>query len=238
MSEGNENDGRAGRKSAGAWGQVVTAVALIGGLGGALLFYQHTRSDKESASGAPAATCSKPAAGKTSPYLSGAQLCELLFVPDLDDLLGIPGEKARSTTTSGSTPPTDGGGLSGPYAQVSFPTWTVNLAATYRNLPMAQEVKIFGADAHQRTVLGHPAFSYADHAMKISLLPRSSGAVGSNATGAPATVLSVAMDPKGSGTSFEITLWHTDGTLPPDDSTLLHVAETLLPTLPGWTPTT
>ncbi|MFI0943145.1 DUF6215 domain-containing protein [Streptomyces sp. NPDC021020] len=224
-------------KSASAWGQAVMAVVLIGGFGAALLFFQHTHADKEHAHAAPAATCSKPSKPPVkSPYLSGAQLCELLYVPDLADLLGTPGEKAQSTTTSGSTPPTDDKGLSGPYAQVSFPTWTVNLAVTYHNLPMAQTVKILGADARQHTVLGHPAFSYADRAIRISLGSDSSS--GGSAPGAPSTVLSVSMDPQGSGKSFDLALWHTNGTLPPDDTTLLHLATTLLPTLPGWTPTT
>ncbi|WP_043181481.1 DUF6215 domain-containing protein [Streptomyces sp. NRRL F-5123] len=220
-------------KGAGAWGQAITAVVLIGGLGAALLIFRHTHPD-DGARSSPAVTCShdKPTA-KGSPYLSGTQLCELLYVPNLAELLGTPGEEAKSTTTSGSTPPTDDKGLSGPYAQVSFPTWTVNLAATYHNLPMAQVVKIFGADARQRTVLGHPAVSYADRAIRISL---GSGSGGS-APGAPSTVLSVSMDPAGSGKSFELTLWRTDGASPPDDTTLLRVADSLLPTLPGWTTT-
>lgn len=222
-------------KGAGAWGQAVTAVVLVGALGAALLVFRHTHPDSD-ASAPPAVTCSDdtPAAKASSPYLSGTQLCHLLYRPDLTELLGTPGETARSTTTSGSTPPTSDKGLVGPYAQVSFPTYTVNLAATYHNMPMAEEVKIFGADARQRRVLGHPAFSYADRALQIRF---GSGSSGGSGGGAPATVLSVAMDPQGSGRSFEVSLWRTDGALPPDDTTLLRVAEAVLPDLPGWTGT-
>ena len=234
-----ENDAQP--KGAGVWGQVITALALVGALGAALLIFRHTQA-KDSAAPPPAATCSdgksaKPtgAEGEKAPYLSGAQLCELLYRSDLAELLGTPGETAQSTTTSGSAPPADGASLSGPYAQVSFPTWTVNLAATYHNLPMAEEVKVFGADAQQRQVLGHPAFSYSDHTIEIRFHLGSGGS--QSGAGAPATVLSVAMDPKGTGGSFEVTLWRTDGSFPPDDATLLRVAETILPAIPGWTAT-
>ncbi|MFI0901290.1 DUF6215 domain-containing protein [Streptomyces sp. NPDC020983] len=234
MSGGNEN--QAQPKGPGAVGQVVTAVALIGALGAALLFYQHTHADEGPADDGRGTTCShdghaKPAAD--SPYLSGEQLCDLLFRPDLAGLLGTPGEKAKSTTTSGSTPPTDGKGLSGPYAQVSFPTYTVNLAASYGNFTVSAGLSIFGADAQRRSVLGHPALAYADRTMEIRFKPGSGSS--SSGHGAPARVLSVSMSPKDTGTSFDISLWRTDGAFPPDDATLLHVAEALLPGLPGWT---
>ncbi|WP_393053666.1 hypothetical protein [Streptomyces sp. LN549] len=43
----------------------------------------------------------------------------------------------------------------------------------------------------------------------------------------------MARDAKDSGGSFEPVLWREDGRVP-DDAAVLRVAETILPTVPGW----
>ena len=101
------NENGAPAQSASVWGQVITAVVLVGGLAVGLWSFTDTSS---SDSAAPrGATCSKEETGKASgtpaqgpAAVTAAQLCQVLNRPDLADLLGTPGEVAKSTSSSGS----------------------------------------------------------------------------------------------------------------------------------------
>ncbi|WUH91992.1 DUF6215 domain-containing protein [Streptomyces sp. NBC_00433] len=213
------------KKGEGTWGQAITAVVLVGGLGvGLWTVGKANAPSKDSAP--PAATCSTADPEKTaSAEVSRARLCELLDRPDLAALLGTPGEVAKSTGTSG------GGGskLFGPTAQVVFDTYTVSLTVQYDHLPVSEAATLLGDTVRKRTVLGRPAVSYADRTISFSLTAGGSG----NLPGHRAVVLSVARDAKDTGGSFEVALWRMDGGVP-DDAALLRVAETVLPTVPGW----
>ncbi|WP_051830360.1 MULTISPECIES: hypothetical protein [Streptomyces] len=83
--------------------------------------------------------------------------------------------------------------------------------------------------AKPATVLGHPAVTYSSNAMP--LIPAPDAKVG------PATRnLVVAQDPKApGGRAYEFAVFHQDGHSL-DDATLNRLAETILPTLPGWIP--
>lgn len=78
-----------------------------------------------------------------------------------------------------------------------------------------------------------PGAEPSDRTIQIRF--RLDGSGSSSAPGVPARVLTVARDAQDTGDFYEVTLWREDGAVP-DDATLLRVAETILPTLPGWTP--
>ncbi|SHM96436.1 DUF6215 domain-containing protein [Actinacidiphila paucisporea] len=219
-------------KGAGTWGQVITAVVLVGGLGVGLWTVERANTSAAKDSAPPAAVCSTAEPDQTaSAEVSRARLCELLNRRDLAALLGTPGEVAKSTGTSG------GGGskLFGPSAQVVFDTYAVSLTATYNRLPVADAATLLGGTARRRTVLGRPAISYADRTISVDLTIGGGGTGGGNLPGHQAFMLSVARDAKDTGGSFDVAVWRMDGGVPQDD-VLLHVAEAVLPTVPGWNP--
>ncbi|MFG1811976.1 DUF6215 domain-containing protein [Streptomyces sp. NPDC049040] len=225
-------------RGSGAWGQAVTAVVLVGALGAGLWAFQKTNSSQSAA--LPPATCSDGASdtapadsGKASGYVSGTQLCEALNRSDLAELLGTPGEEPKSASGSGGAF-TSGSGrrIDTPSAQVEFDTYTVNLSASYDGLPVAESAALFGDSARRQTVLGRPAFLYADRTISIRF--RLDGGDADSGPGVPARTVSVALDEKDSGGSVEVTLWRADGGFL-NDAVLLRVAEKVLPTVPGWT---
>ncbi|MEW2523036.1 hypothetical protein [Actinacidiphila alni] len=108
----------------------------------------------------------------------------------------------------------------------------MDLKATYDRLPVATYLPLLGADAQRRTVLGRPAVAYSDRTIRISF--RLDGGDSRSLPGLPARALSVAMDAKDSGGSYEVSIWRTDGAVP-DEAVLLRVAEEVLPAVPGWT---
>lgn len=218
-------------KGAGEWGQAVTALVLVGALGAGLWAYEKASSSADSTP--KAATCSPATPQKASPYLTAAQLCEALNRPDLAVLLGTPGEIAKSTGTSGSSLALAGGkNLPNPSAQVQLDTYTVNLAASYDHLPVAEYAELFKDDgARRQTVLGRTAVSYSDRTLDLSF--RFDGGESRSRPGVLARSLLVALDADDSGGSFELSLWRADGVVP-DDAMLAGLARTLLPTLPGW----
>lgn len=227
-------------KGTGAWGQAVTAVVMVAALTGGLWTIAKTSSSSSDNSAPKPATCSdgetakateKP--GKTPRRVSGQQLCEALNRPDLADLLGTPGEIAKSASGNGGTVDLAGGKeIDTPSARVEFENYTVTLSATYDGLPVAGSATLLGADALQRTVLGRPAVYYSQRTISIRF--RLDGS--DSGPGVPARVLSVAQGAKDSGGSFEVALWREDGWVP-DDAVLLGVAEQVLPTIPGWAAT-
>lgn len=223
-------------RGAGAWGQAVTAVVLIAALGFGVWTFQDTSAPYKEPG---PATCSdgdpEKAAetGKSPRRVSGAELCEALNRPDLAELLGTPGEIAKTANGSGSTfKPVGGEEIVTPSAEVEFGTYTVTLSAAYGGLPVAESAVFLGKGVEQRTVLGRPAVFYSDRTLSISF--RLDGSDARSGPGVPARVLTVAQDTKDSGGSFELALWREDGGWP-DDAALLRVAEKVLPTIPGWT---
>ncbi|MBY8882435.1 DUF6215 domain-containing protein [Actinacidiphila acidipaludis] len=231
------NESGAPAKGVSAWGQVVTAVVLVGGLGAGL--WTFTRSSSADST-PPAATCSdgQPAKASGTPRkrsgtISGAQLCAALNRPDLADLLGTPGETAKSASSSTSSLTLAGGKqIPNPSARVELGTYTVNLQASYDQLPVGEYAKVLGGDARPRTVLGRTAVLYSDRTIRVSF--RLDGGDSHSGPGVPARSLLLSLNLEDSGGSYEMTLWRTDGGAP-DDAVLVHLAEEVLPTLPGWT---
>jgi hypothetical protein len=223
---------KAPEKEASAWGQAVTAVVLVGALAAGLWVFEKT---SPSNTAPVAATCSEGDSGVPSGQASGEELCEALNRPDLAELLGTPGEIAKSTSGSGSgnLKLANGDEIATPSAQVELTTYTVNLAASYDHLPVAGSAGLLGSDARQRTVLGRTAVIYSDRTIRLSF--RLDGGGSRSGPGVPTRALSVARDAKDSGGSFELSLWRADGGVP-DDALLLRIAETVLPTVPGWYP--
>ncbi|NUK00767.1 hypothetical protein HRW23_24875 [Streptomyces lunaelactis] len=223
-------------KGAGTWGQAVAAVALVAALGAGLWTIEKTSSSDSDprpatcSGGEPEKASKEP--GKAPRRVSGAQLCEALNRPDLAELLGTPGETAKTAGGSDASVKLGSGKeIATPSAEVEFGTYTVNLTATYDRLPVAGSAALLGASARQQTVLGRPAAFYSDRTISISF--RLDGSDTDSGPGVPARTLSVARDTKDSGGSFEVTLWRTDGVVP-DDAVVLRVAEKVLPTVPGW----
>ncbi|MFD7305483.1 DUF6215 domain-containing protein [Streptomyces pharetrae] len=235
MTEHGQN-ANAPARGPSAWGQAATALALVGALGIGLWTVQQTSSSSPASDGTPSpAGCSS---GETSQEASsrrvtGTQLCEALNRSDLAELLGTPGQSAKTANGSdGSFRTGSGKEIATPSAQVEFDTYTVTLAATYDRLPVAGSARLLGPDARQRTFLGRPAVLYSSRTISLSF--RLDGGDSRSEPGVPARVVSVAQDAADSGGSFEVSLWRTDGGVP-DDAVLLRVAETVLPTVPRWT---
>ncbi|MEU2111257.1 DUF6215 domain-containing protein [Streptomyces sp. NPDC019507] len=227
----------ASAKSVSAWGQAVAAVALVGTLGVGL--WALGEASTSGTGERPPATCfdgesEEPdgGTGAARRVLSGTQLCEALHRPDLADLLGTPGERAKSAVGSDSTVGSGSNALAIPSAEVEFETYTVTLGATYDGRPVAGSTAYPGNDAQRVTALGRPAVLYSDRTISISFRLDGSDA-SSGGPGLPVRTLSVAQDAKDGGGSFEVSLWRTDGRVP-DDAVLLRVAEKVLPTVPGW----
>ncbi|MGW0612472.1 DUF6215 domain-containing protein [Streptomyces sp. NPDC002788] len=219
----------AAEKDASAWGQAVAAVAVVGALCIGFWALGETSADSEP----KPASCSD---GKTpaakGERLSGAELCEALNRSDLAALLGTPTEIAKTASGGDSSFKTAGGReIATPSAQVEFDTCTVTLSATYDGLPVAGSNALLGNDAEQRKVLSRPAVLYSDRTISISF--RLDGSDANTGPGVPARALTVARDAKDSGGSLDVTLWRSDGGVP-DDAVLLHVAEKVLPRVPGW----
>lgn len=78
--------------------------------------------------------------------VSGAQLCEALNRPDLAELLGTPGEIAKTAGGSGGSVKLAGGKeIATPSARVEFGTYTVTLSATYDRFSVAGSAALLGA---------------------------------------------------------------------------------------------
>ncbi|MFI1098479.1 DUF6215 domain-containing protein [Streptomyces sp. NPDC020917] len=218
-------------KAVSAWKQVATALILVPALGIGLWKVQAS----SSSDGTPApATCPEPdqEPGNAHGQVSGTQLCTALNRPDLPDLLGTPAEAAKAASShGGSLELASGTRFATPSARVELDTYTATLSASYDRLPVTETAALLGDGARPRTVLGRPAVLYADHTISIRF--RLDGGDSDNGPGVPERTLVVARDSEDSGGSFELALWRADGEVP-DDGVLLHLAETVLPTIPGW----
>ncbi|MFF7529585.1 DUF6215 domain-containing protein [Streptomyces bobili] len=227
------------------WGQAVAAVAVFAAIAAALWLGPDVLPSDDDTSTARAASCSDtedeelPAVyGKTPRPVTGAELCEALNRPDLARLLGTPTETATSASGTSNTAALTDGKVAQPEAEVRFATYTVNLSATYNELSTAQYVnllKIAGTegekDLRTLTVLGRPALLSSDPTMKIEISLGGEGSSGPVQQGPLARTLSVALDSKDRGGSYDITVWSESGALP-DDGVLLGIAEKILPTIP------
>ncbi|MFD7610456.1 DUF6215 domain-containing protein [Streptomyces sp. NPDC059828] len=224
-----ERPGTKEATGANGWGQAVAAIAVVGAFAGALFLSQHASSADSAPAWSPG-TCLPEESEKASSRVSGTELCETLNRPDLAALLGTPGETPTKASGSDSAV----GEIATPEGQVEFATYSVNLSATYDGDPVAGSSDFLRNAAQHRTFLGRPAVLYSSQTIKLSFsLGGSGGSSGGGNGSLPARTLTVAQDAKDSGGSFDVTVWRSDGSVP-DDATLLRVAETVLPTIPGW----
>ena len=214
--------------------QVFSAVATVGVILGGMWLLGDLLDQTPQTVGP--ATCSSSDDASPAPRgkVSGAQLCTALNRSDLPKLLGTPTEQAV-TASGGDSESTWASGTKTvtPEATVKLDTYSVELSASYEDLPVAESVGYLGAGAETRTVLGRPAVLYSGQTIAISF-----GLDGSDPQSGPGGVarrLLVATDPKDSGSTFELVIWRQDS-LMPDDEALFRVAEKVLPTLPGWKP--
>ncbi|MEU5099885.1 DUF6215 domain-containing protein [Streptomyces sp. NPDC020996] len=231
------------QKEPNAWGQAVAAVALFGVVGAVLWVGQRVLPSHD---GTPQpASCSgteheKPpkAYEKTPRPVTGDELCEALNRPDLARLLGTPGETASTASGTDGTAPLTDRKVAQPEAEITFDTYTVNLSATYDELSTAQYVKLIKIagdevekDLKTVTVLGRPAVFTSDHTAQFEISLGGGESAGPVTQGPPTRTLSVALDRKDRGGSYDITVWSKSGALP-DDRVLLDIAEKVLPAIP------
>lgn len=231
-------DVSASDRKPGAWSQAITAIALVGMLGGGFWLMARTSAAESTPSPAvcsadePSEPQDTSATGpKSARRVSGAALCEALNRADLAGLLGVPGEIALSAHGSdGSIGLPGSKRIAHPTAEVGFGTYTVHLSATYDGSPVAGS-GTYLRDAQKRTVLGHPAFLYTEQTIRIRF--RIDGGESESGPGVPARALTVALDATDSGGSFDLVVWREDGGFP-DEATLTRIAEKVLPTIEGW----
>lgn len=228
------------RKGPSAGAQVFAALALVGALVGAVWLAPRFTEDGTAAARKPA-SCTDHDAGKELPKayaltpgaVTGDDLCKTLNRADLAELLGTPGEEATVAYGNSGTASLTADKVAEPEARVQFETYTVEFSATYNHLTVAQYVKVLAPqtlDPRPAKVLGRPAVFTSDHLMQFR--------IGGDASGGPATqgplarTLTVALDRKDPGGSFDFTVWSESGSALPDDGVILSVVEKILPTLP------
>ncbi|MEU9046158.1 MULTISPECIES: DUF6215 domain-containing protein [unclassified Kitasatospora] len=164
------------------------------------------------------ATCSGP--GPNDPAAAYQALCAALNRPDLPTLLGTPDDHVST-----AQPGTFANGVA--MAEVRLQRSVVGVSDSQTSVWSMADTQQFHAE--RATVLGHPAVTYSGHALKLFPSNGKSGGDG------PVTRnIVVAWDPKDpGGRAYEFTVFRQDGQAP-DDAALRRVAETVLPTLPGW----
>ncbi|MYT72210.1 MULTISPECIES: DUF6215 domain-containing protein [unclassified Streptomyces] len=221
-------------KPVNVWGQAVAAFALVGALGVGFWALAQQPEDGRSAA-EDAATCSGGAATKkdgAAGRVSGAQLCKALNQRGLADWLGIPGERPTSASGNGGSVEFGKRKIPTPSARVEFETYTVELTASYDDYRVDQDTAAFiGRDVHRQKVLRRPAVFYTTQTMGISF--RLDGSDAKSTEGVPAEALSVALDAKNRGGSYELVMWRNHGGYP-DRTILLDIAEHVLPVVPGF----
>lgn len=161
------------------------------------------------------------------------QLCTALNRADLPTLLGTPTEYAM--TASGKeimSKWADGERTVSPEAEIQLATYSVKLSTSDDDIPVAEMAGFLGSSVQNRTIGGHPAVLYSDRT--ISLKFNLGGGKVDTGPGGIARSLLVAKDSKDGGGFYEVTIWRQDDVVP-DDFALLRIAETVLPTVPGWT---
>ncbi|MET8082208.1 DUF6215 domain-containing protein [Streptomyces sp. NPDC005303] len=216
-------------KGSNEWGQAIAALVVVGGLMALLLSgtFQQKSSDPEPAE------CHTSDDARPSKPVSGVQLCTALNREDLPTLLGTPTEYAMTASGKESVGDwADGTKTVTPEAEVQLSTYTVNLSTSDDDIPVSEMAGFLGSSAQNRTVGGHPAVLYSDRtiAFKFNL----GGGKVDTGPGGIARSLLVAKDTKDGGGFYEVSIWRQDDVVP-DDLALFRVAETVLPTVPGWT---
>ncbi|KUN86695.1 hypothetical protein AQJ66_11750 [Streptomyces bungoensis] len=226
-----------------AWGQAVAAVAVFGALAATIWLSPHLMPSDDTTP--RAASCSDTehealpkAYRKTPRAVTGDDLCKALNRPDLARLLGTPGETATTASGSNGTAALTDEKVARPEAEIMFDTYTVNLSAAYDRMSTAQYVKLIDIagdrvedDVKTLKVLGRPAVFSSDHTMKIEFRLGGGQKSAPVQQGPLARTLSVALDRKDRGGSYDITVWSKSGALP-SDSALLGIAEKVLPAIP------
>lgn len=210
------------------WAQAIVALVVVGGLGALVLsgIFQQESGDPEPA------TCHSSDDHRPSKPASGAQLCTALNRSDLPALLGTPTEYAMNASGNESeSTSADGTKSVSPEAEVQLDTYTVKLSTSDDDdLPVADMADFLGSSAQTKTIGGHPAVLYSDRTIALIF----KGDKIDSGPGGIARSLLVAKDTKDGGGFFEMSIWRQDDVVP-DDTALLRVAETVLPTVPGWT---
>ncbi|MDH6606837.1 hypothetical protein M2164_002472 [Streptomyces sp. SAI-208] len=216
-------------KAPNEWGQALAALVVVGGLAALVLSgtFQQKSGDPEPAE------CHRSGDARPSKPVSGVQLCTALNRADLPTLLGTPTEYAMNASGNESVGDwADGTRTVTPEAEVQLSTYTVQLSSSGDDVPVAEMAGFLGSSAQNRTVGGHPAVLYSNRtvALKFNL----GGGKVDTGPGGIARSLVVARDTEDGGGFYEISIWRQDD-VPPDDFALFRVAETVLPTVPGWT---
>ncbi|MFF7992977.1 DUF6215 domain-containing protein [Kitasatospora xanthocidica] len=195
--------------------QLLAAVGLVGavvaGLWGLSLLETSTK---------PAEKPAECAAAKPTDPPGYPALCAAVNRPDLPALLGTPDDHI---TTAHPAPLALG---KDPMVEVRLLHTVVGFTDSSTTVDDMTGMPQF--HAVPATVLGHPAVTYSSNALVL--------APGAK-TGPITRNLVVAQDPKApAGRAFEIAVFREDGRAL-DDATLNRLAETVLPTLPGWVAT-
>ncbi|MFF3616600.1 DUF6215 domain-containing protein [Streptomyces sp. NPDC002580] len=208
--------------------QAFAAVVLVGGVTGGIWGVSRVLPNTNGTD--RPATCSEGRGTPSAKRVSGAQLCRALNRSDLPALLGTPQEHARTADGDDGWITLDGGTkIASPEANVTLDTYSVKLSASEDQFSVSQGLDLL-PKAEPRQVLGHTAVLYSDRTVALTL---GSGKAESGPGGIARSLL-VARDAKdGGGGSFEVTVWRQDEGVP-DDAALFRVAETVLPTIPGW----
>ncbi|MGW0421966.1 DUF6215 domain-containing protein [Streptomyces sp. NPDC003015] len=216
-------------KGSNGWGQAIAALVLVGGLAALLLSgtFQQESGDPEPA------VCHASEDARPSKPVSGVQLCTALNRTDLPTLLGTPTEYAMNASGNESVGNwADGTKTVTPEAEVQLSSYSVRLSTSDDDIPVAEMAGFLGSTTESRTIGGHPAVLYSDRtiALKFDL----GGGKVESGPGGIARSLLVAKDTKDGGGYYEVSIWRQDDVVP-DDLALFRVAETVLPTVPGWT---
>ncbi|MFJ4711543.1 DUF6215 domain-containing protein [Streptomyces sp. NPDC088785] len=221
-------------KRVGVWGQTVAAFALVGALGAGFWAMAQQPEDGRSAE-EDAAVCTGGVATKAdraAGRVSGDQLCKALNQPDLAELLGVPGSLATSAYGSGGSVESGGKKTPTPSGHVEFGGYTVELSASYDRYAVdAETAGLLGRDVHAQRLLRRPAVFYTTQTMGIRL--RLDGKDAESTEGVPAEALTVALDEKNRGGSYDLVLWRDSGGYP-DRTVLLEIAKRVLPRVPGF----
>ncbi|OKJ70131.1 DUF6215 domain-containing protein [Streptomyces sp. CB02460] len=230
------------KKEPNAAAQVFVALALVGALVGAVWLAPRVTGDGSATAGEKPATCSDHAAGKKLPKaytltpgaVTGGDLCKALNRSDLAALLGTPGEAPLVAYGNSGTASLTADKVAESEARVQFDTYTVELSATYNEMTVALYTKVLAPqtlDHRADKVLGRPAVFTSDHLMQFRI--GGEGSSGPATEGPLARTLTVALDRKDPGGTFDFTVWSESGAVLPEDDVILGIVEKILPTLPA-----
>jgi hypothetical protein len=212
------------------WGQALAALVVVGGLAALVLSGTF---QQESSDPGPA-MCDATDDARPSKPVSGVQLCTALNRTDLPALLGTPTESALNASGNESASTwADGTKSVTPEAEVQLATYSVKLSTSDDDVPVADMAPFLGSTAQARTIGGHPAVLYSDRTIALKFSFGGDSKIDTGPGGIARSLL-VAKDIKDGGGYYAVSIWRQDDVVP-DDVALLRVAETVLPTVPGWT---